>query len=216
MRTTPRIKLSVGSRDPDWPMASRQFGRSPIKAAPDPAIPQPPLRWGASKGGDAILQNHGNRKPSGRPGGRRGSGRRRYTVTRRSDRSFLRFPGGFTGILASLSSTLLLSNFYGATVWHTDDVTVPKLIAVWAELFQQHCRFLVSWFLNQNKWKLKCSISLAFLRYFMLRLKGLWTINRRSLKSKNYVFDLFCEEWMRMFVYIVELLLRLLVKVNLD
>lgn len=128
MRTTSRIEPSVGSRDLDQPMASLPFGRSPIKAAPDPAIPQPPLRRGSSKGGDVIPKNHGNRKPSGRPGGRRGSGRRRYTVTRRSDRSFLRFSGGFTGILTNLSNTTLLTNFYCATVWHTGDVTAPTQV----------------------------------------------------------------------------------------
>lgn len=92
-------RRSVGSRDRSQPMASPVVAPTLIKGAVD--------RWSVSSaitrkgcgGWNAISKNHGNRLPSGRPGGRGSSGCQRSGVRRPPADLFLRLTPRTSSVL---------------------------------------------------------------------------------------------------------------------
>lgn len=73
-------RRSVGSRDRSQPMASPFVAPSLIKGADDRRSVSSAITRKSCGGWNAISKNHGNRLPSGRPGGRGSSGRQRSGV----------------------------------------------------------------------------------------------------------------------------------------
>lgn len=83
-------RRSVGSRDRWQPMASSFVASSLIKGAVGRRSVSSAITRKSCGGWNVISKNHGNRLPSGRPGGRGSSGRQRSGVRSPSAGLFLR------------------------------------------------------------------------------------------------------------------------------